>query len=286
MDKDALLAWYQEIGIYETTASAPENKLTHPVQVAARPAAPPWVVDENKSTQQAQPRIPHAIVALTSAPSPSIIGSNLPIRQDAAFATPDLARIQTLEELRAAMENFEGCDLKKTALHTVFCDGVQDAKIMVIGEAPGADEDRLGKPFVGLSGQLLDLMFAAIGLSRETNLYITNTIPWRPPGNRDPTAQELRACLGFLHRHIALAKPELVILVGGISAKNLLGSQSSMSQLRGQIHALRVPGVDREIPAFAIYHPAYLLRSPGQKRSAWRDLLILKRFLKERNICD
>jgi uracil-DNA glycosylase family 4 len=181
----------------------------------------------------------------------------------------------TLEELRLAMDSFEGCPLKKTAMHTVFADGNPKAEIMLVGEAPGADEDRQGLPFVGLSGQLLDRMFAAIGYDRTT-LYISNIIPWRPPGNRPPTLEETTICLPFIERHIALANPKVLIFVGGVAAKTLLKSTEGITRLRGKWLSYTNSYLDHSISGYAIFHPAYLLRSPAQKKYAWLDLLKLK----------
>jgi uracil-DNA glycosylase family 4 len=193
-------------------------------------------------------------------------------------AMPDLANITTLAALRAAMEAFEACPLKATAMHLVFADGNPRARVMLVGEAPGADEDRQGKPFVGLSGQLLDRMLTAIGLDRET-VYISNILPWRPPGNRTPTAQEVAQCLPFIQRHIALVQPQVLVLLGGIAVKALLETQAGITRIRGQWQTLTVPGLATPLPVLPTYHPAFLLRAPLQKRFAWRDLLALKQFL-------
>lgn len=188
------------------------------------------------------------------------------------------AQAKTLDELRTIVKNYDGCPLKKTATNTVFSDGNPQAKIMVIGEAPGADEDRQGLPFVGLSGKLLDRMFAAIGLDRTT-IYITNIIPWRPPGNRQPTTSETNLCLPFVERHIELISPEFLILVGGTSAKTILQSTEGIMKLRGKWLSYQTSGMTKPIRTLATFHPAYLLRAPGQKRLAWLDLLMLKQAL-------
>jgi uracil-DNA glycosylase family 4 len=185
----------------------------------------------------------------------------------------------TLDELRTAVEEFEGCPLKYTATHTVFADGNPKAKVMLVGEAPGADEDRYGKPFVGLSGQLLDKMFSHIGLTREENLYISNILPWRPPGNRQPTPAETSACVPFIQRHIELISPDYLIMVGGTSAKTLLDTKDGIMRLRGKWREYKTDGLDHPIKTMAIFHPAYLLRSPGQKREVWKDLLVIKNSL-------
>lgn len=152
---------------------------------------------------------------------------------------------------------------------------------MVVGEAPGADEDRQGKPFVGVSGQLLDRMLASIGLYRAETVYITNILPWRPPGNRQPTPAEIATCIPFVERHIELAGPKVLLFAGGTSAKSLMGRKEGITRLRGTWMDWPLPNLGRSIPALATYHPAYLLRSPGQKSSAWKDLLALRRRLDE-----
>jgi uracil-DNA glycosylase family 4 len=187
---------------------------------------------------------------------------------------------QTLEGLKKELDSFEGCALKKTAMNLVFSDGNPQADIMLIGEAPGADEDRQGKPFVGMSGQLLTKAFKAAGFDREKDLYISNTVFWRPPGNRQPTSQELESCLPFTQRHIALIQPKLLILVGGTAVKALLNTNEGITKLRGKWFDYEIPGLEKPIKTTAIYHPAYLLRSPGRKKDMWMDLLKIKKELR------
>ena len=183
------------------------------------------------------------------------------------------AQVQTLDELRQAVENFEGCALKLTASHTVFGDGNPKAKVVLIGEAPGADEDRCGIPFVGRSGQLLDKMMEAIGFNRDT-YYITNILPWRPPGNRTPTTGEIAVCLPFLRRQLDIINPDYILLLGGSSANALFDNQEPISKLRG--HWLEYKKSNGEIAkSLATFHPAYLLRNSGQKAKAWTDMLKL-----------
>ncbi len=185
---------------------------------------------------------------------------------------------QTLEELRTSLLSFGGCSLKYTATNLVFGDGNSKARLMLIGEAPGADEDRQGLPFVGQSGQLLDRMFAAIGLTRQESFYISNIIPWRPPGNRQPTPAEADACLPFVRRHIDLISPDFLILVGGVAAKTLLGGRDGIMRVRGSWKDY-TSEAGKKMKVMAIFHPAYLLRSPGQKREAWLDLIRIKHTL-------
>ena len=191
------------------------------------------------------------------------------------------ASADSLEALREAVLAFEGCALKKTATNTVFADGVPEGGLMLIGEAPGADEDRIGRPFVGVSGQLLDRMLAAIGRSRQSDAYITNVLFWRPPGNRKPTDSEIAICRPFVERHIALVRPRLLVLVGGTASAAMLPGSLGITRLRGQWLALQVNGMPEPVQAIAMYHPSFLLRSPERKREAWVDLLSIKSRLEE-----
>ena len=188
-----------------------------------------------------------------------------------------------LSELREAIESFEGCDIKKTALNTVFSDGNPDAKIMLVGEAPGSSEDREGRPFCGASGMLLDKMLAVIGLNRQ-NTYISNTTFWRPPGNRRPTDFELEVCRPFVEKHIALVAPSILVLVGSTACYSLLGSPESISKLRGRWHKYANPFLESKIDTAVIFHPAYLLRQPMQKRLAWEDLKMIRARIEQEKI--
>ncbi|WP_421907702.1 uracil-DNA glycosylase [Mameliella sp.] len=178
-----------------------------------------------------------------------------------------------LVALQAALSGFDHCPLKRGARNLVFADGVAGARVMLVGEAPGRDEDLQGKPFVGRAGQLLDRMLAAVGLSRAESVYITNVLPWRPPQNRDPKPDEIAMLLPFLHRHIALADPDLLVIMGNTSCQALLGKRG-ITRLRGNWTEAA------ERPALPMLHPAYLLRNPQAKREAWTDLLSLKAKLR------
>jgi DNA polymerase len=184
----------------------------------------------------------------------------------------------TVAELAAAVGRYDGCELKLTANRTVFADGNPEARLMIVGEAPGAEEDRQGLPFVGPAGQLLDRMLASIGLDRGS-AYITNVVYWRPPGNRNPTGAEIATCLPFLVRHIELVAPAVLALAGGTAAKALLATTEGIMKLRGRWFTYESPGLARPIPVRAIFHPAFLLRSQGQKREAWRDLIAIRKRL-------
>ncbi|KUL96974.1 DNA polymerase [Bosea sp. WAO] len=246
-----LIAWYAEMGVTEALDETPHDHFAAP-----RPAAPPRPV-----------LVPGSDPIRRAAPG------ELAPPDEAAVSARALAReATTLDELKAAMAGFEGCALKATAKNLVFADGNPAARVMLVGEAPGADEDRAGLPFVGRSGQLLDRMLAAIGLTRAEHVYIANLLPWRPPGNRTPTPQEVAICQPFIERQIELVDPDILVCVGRPSSMALLDVKSIMAA-RGRW--LEYNG-RRTIPALPILHPAYLLRSPLDKRLAWRDLRTLK----------
>ena len=189
-------------------------------------------------------------------------------------ASPPVAA-QNLEQLRSLLEQFDGCGLKKTAQNLVFGTGkAQNPDVMIIGEAPGEQEDRQGLPFVGASGRLLDLMLSSVGLSRESSVYITNVVPWRPPVNRKPSEDEIAACLPFLRRHILLVNPKILLLLGGISLSAVLRVSEGITKARGIWHSYEQDGLC--LPAIASFHPAYLLRTPAQKKNSWNDLLCVR----------
>src|SRR5579862_8336220 len=215
-ERAALLRWYVEMGVDEAVDDAPHDYFARPER-AAPPTAP-----LAKELPIKAPSAP----AVTSSAVLAAPGSNAAAARQAAEAAT------TLDELRAAIASFDGCALRRTATNTVFSDGIAHAPVMIIGEAPGADEDRIGRPFVGRSGQLLDRMLAAIGLDRQQNVYITNILFWRPPGNRKPTDDETAACLPFVWRHIALNAPKVVVLCGGTATATLLHRAEGITKLR------------------------------------------------------
>jgi DNA polymerase len=194
-----------------------------------------------------------------------------PVTQARSFADS----CKSIGDVVAALEQFEGCALKHTATRLCVHDGNPDARIMFIGEAPGAEEDRQGKPFVGASGRLLDVMLGHIGLHRG-NVFITNVIFWRPPGNRAPTADEIAVCQPFLERQIQILDPAIIVFVGGTAAKALLNRKEGVTRLRGRWYDYLIQGTDRAVPSMVTFHPAYLLRQPLQKRQCWRDLLSIR----------
>ena len=224
-----------------------------------------------KAAPAPSPEPPPAVAARPAARAATV--ALTPSSAAEASARELAAGCRNLAELRAALERFEGCALKETATKLVFADGNPEARIMLVGEAPGRDEDRQGLPFFGESGQLLDRMLAANGLDR-TRVYVTNILPWRPPGNRSPSPEETTACLTFLRRHIELVAPAILVLLGGVSTATLLARSEGITRLRGRWFDF--PLGESSIPAIPLFHPAYLLRQPAQKREAWRDLLEIK----------
>ncbi|MCU0889005.1 MAG: uracil-DNA glycosylase [Rubritepida sp.] len=248
------------------------------VAMGADEAIGPLAVDR-AALDRAAPRapVPAPAPALASA-APAAPRVASPAPPASAEAAALAAGADSLEALRAAVAAFTGSPLRETATNLVFADGVAGAPVMIIGEAPGAEEDRLGKPFVGASGQLLDRMFASIGMARAENLYITNILPYRPPGNRTPTDTEIALFLPFVLRHIALARPRRLVLAGGVAAKGLLQARDGITRLRGRWHQVSILD-GTVIPSLPTLHPAYLLRNPIAKREAWADLLMLRRAL-------
>jgi DNA polymerase len=261
----ALLDWYVAMGIDEVIGDTPHDSFAPPPPRLAAIAAPPIVA----------PR-PAPSITLPPLGAPAIARGIVPASNEIAGARAQADAATTLAELETVVSSFEGCALRKTATHTVFADGTPQAPVMVIGEAPGADEDRIGKPFVGRSGQLLDRMLAVVGLDRQRNVYITNILFWRPPGNRKPTETEIALCLPFVWRHIALGKPRIVLLCGGTATSAILGRAEGITKLRGRWFDLPVPGLDSPVPALTTYHPSFLLRTPARKNESWRDVLELQ----------
>jgi len=266
----AALQWHIDAGADDALADLPFDATTVPPPVAAVTPLPEAPV---RKTAPAAPR------------PPDLVGTS-----EARAEAIRLARAATnLEELKAAIAAFDGIGLKKTATNLVFCDGNAAAPVMLVGEAPGADEDAQGKPFVGVSGQLLDRILKTIGLDRKEenpagSIYISNILNWRPPGNRTPTPAEIELSMPFIERHIVLMKPRVLILCGGVSAKALLGTELGISKLRGRWHDYRsrcegVAEAGFSVPAMATYHPSYLLRTPSQKRAVWHDMLMIQQKL-------
>jgi DNA polymerase len=261
-----MLAWLVAAGADEAIADEAVNRL-HPV-IVQEPSAP-------EAAPVEQPVRPAAPI-ISDRPVEAPFGTH------AATATAHLlaAAANTLDELKEAIAGFDGLGLKATATNLVFADGNPEARLMLIGEAPGAEEDRRGLPFVGAAGQLLDRMLAAIGHDR-TNSYITNIVNWRPPGNRKPSPVEMALCRPFIERHIALVNPSVIVLLGDTAAKTLTDRSEGITRLRGKWLTWPKPNTTETIPVLPTFHPAYLLRSPGQKRESWLDLQAIKRKLDE-----
>ena len=259
-DKPArdLLDFYAEAGVDALVGEEPIDRFAA-VEMPTAAARP--------SSQVARPPDLETKVRSVAPPAPD----------EAAMAARAAAKsAKTLEELRAILGKFDGCALKATATQLVFADGNPAARLMFVGEAPGRDEDIEGLPFVGRSGKLLDRMLAAISMDRSS-VYIANIVPWRPPGNRTPTPQELQICLPFITRQIELADPDILVCLGGPSAQTLLGIKEGITKTRGRWFTFDTG--KREIRAMPTFHPAFLLRSPLQKRFVWRDFLAIKKAL-------
>ncbi|HME83719.1 MAG TPA: uracil-DNA glycosylase [Roseiarcus sp.] len=267
MDPDqaaAALRWWLEAGVEFAVDETPRNRFADdsvPRPLSSRPDLP----------RDAQPKAPMA--------APARRGGVDGERPPAETAARELAASATdLATLRSYLETFEECGLKRTATQLVFADGAPGSRVMFVGEAPGGDEDRIGRPFVGRAGQLLDRMLKSIGLDRS-QVYIANVVPWRPPGNRTPTLQETQACLPFIKRQIELASPEILVCLGASASQTLLGVREGITRARGTWFAYHCDD-GRTLRALAMLHPAYLLRQPGQKRQAWADLRTLARELR------
>lgn len=240
MDNGKLLKWYKEMGVDTFYDDSPVN----------RAAAAKQTKTVNNNISQV------------------ITGSSRELADKA----------ETLADLELAVRKFEQCSIKKTALNTVFADGKAGAKIMFIGEAPGANEDKEGIPFCGQSGKLLNNILLSIALKRE-DVYITNTVFWRPPGNRRPTSEEIEMCRPFVEKHVALLNPKVIILVGSTAVESLLGSKVSMHQLRDEFYEYKNSYLKQSIKTAVIFHPSYLLRQPSKKKLMWYDMLRIKQLL-------
>lgn len=258
----SVLQWYDNLGVDSIIDDTPNNRLKPKIKVqamAASKATSPNITPDTTKDLGTSPLSPSGFIS-----------------QSRSLAD----HCNTLEELRNAILEFDGCAIKKTANKTVFSDGNPEADIMLIGEAPGASEDMEGIPFCGQSGKLLDRMFYRIGYDR-TSLYISNSVFWRPPGNRRPTPEEIAMCQPFVEKHIALVNPKLLVLVGGTAIDSLLESKIAVSRLRGSFQEYTNRYLDKPINLTVLYHPAYLLRQPTQKRLVWQDLLQIKQFIKQ-----
>jgi uracil-DNA glycosylase len=263
---EAYLGFWRDSGLTDGFADggtdwfAPVAPAAEPARIAASVPAKPRVSQIDTAPE---------VKARVAAPVVVAPVSNAATREQAQGA-------QSLDELRALLEGFTGCGLKATAKQLCFYRGPAQARLMLIGEAPGRDEDLAGKPFVGRAGQLLDKMLASIGLD-ETHVHITNTVYWRPPGNRTPTPEESLSCWPFLARQMELVNPDFVLVSGGVASKQVLGIADGITKVRGTWRKLMIGA--REVPVLATLHPSYLLRTPAAKRQAWQDMLMIQAAL-------
>ena len=251
-----LLRWYSDAGVDETICDLPQNRFN---EVALKKET----VLQHSLTNTAPPMVQQGPAAAET------------LLHDACEIA---AAANSVEELNNALLNYGGCPLKKTATNLVFGDGSPKAKIVLIGEGPGAEEDRSGLPFVGPSGQLLDKMLASIGLNRD-KVFLSNIVFWRPPGNRTPTSQETNLCMPFVERLMELIDPEILVVLGGSAAKSMLAETSGVSRLRGKWYNYSTPNLSRPVQATVMFPPGYLLNSPVHKREAWQDLLMIRNKL-------
>lgn len=263
LSSDQLLRFYLDAGVDESIGTTPVDRFSAPPPVPA--------------SQPVKPSAP--VQAASYAPPLRPVAAPIAHQQISNTASHVVMGCHSLAELRAALDGFDGLPWKASALNTVFADGNPEADLMVIGEAPGQEEDQQGLPFVGKSGKLLDRMLASIGLYRTENVYITNVLPWRPLENRKPSLEEVAVCLPFLLRHIELAAPKVLLLLGASAASGLLARSEGVSRLRGHWHDVASSGLSSPIPAMPSFHPAYLLRTPAAKREAWHDLLMVRKRL-------
>lgn len=269
-DPKELLAWYVDAGVDIALVDEPIDRFAEAASAKVK-------TEPVKATPQKAEKIQPQQQPVRSSPSVQNTHS-VPDVNAVAKAIEAAAKAQTIGGLQLAIEGFEGCNLKFAARSTVFADGNPKARLMIIGKAPGRDEDAQGVPFVGPIGQLLDRMLAAIGLDR-TQVYITNSIPWRPPGGKKPSDPEIEICRPFVERHIELVAPEVILLMGGACSSMMLKSKNNIMSLRGKWTEINVGGMT--IPTLPTLHPDYLLKTPAHKNLAWQDLLTLKQKLDE-----
>lgn len=258
-----ILQWYQTAGVDETAGNEPVDRFALPKQTPAA-AAPALPAGEAAPVVRPRTAQPESFLFAPQAPQPSV--------QTAGLAE----KAKTLDELRQIILDFDECPLKATASNLVFGAGNPQADVMIIGEAPGAEEDRQGLPFVGASGHLLDLMLKSIRLDR-TQVYISNILPWRPPGNRKPSESEVALFTPFVRRHIALVHPKVLLLLGGSAVSALMHTNEGITRSRGRWMQYTEDGL--EIDVLASFHPAFLLRTPAQKKLSWRDFLTVRHRL-------
>lgn len=271
----ALTAWWEEMGVPVDQAEI-DAVLKAQADRATQGTSPHGAVDAPSPAQD--------VAGTREAKRPSKRrNKSKSLDEWIAEAESVAAQADTLETLKAAIEGFDGCPLKQLCERTVVYDGTLSAPVMVLGEGPGGQEDRQGLPFVGKAGQLLDKMLGAIQLDRKHNTFISNVNYWRPPGNRNPEADELAVCRPFVNRMVDLAQPKIIIATGGVAAKSLLNTKTGIMRLRGSERPFQTP-TGTEVPVIPMFHPAYLLRRPQDKSRAWRDLLLVQQRLQDMGV--
>lgn len=270
----ALTDWWEEMGVDVDQAEIAAAMKAHPMPTAPAQAGIPEQSSLDTAVPESRP---------SGSERKSRRAKNKTLTDWIAEAGALAASADSLESLKAAIEGFDGCPLKQLCEKTVIYDGTLGAPVMVIGEGPGGQEDRIGLPFVGKAGQLLDKMLASIGLDRKSNTFISNVNYWRPPGNRNPEADELAVCRPFVNRMVDLAQPKIIIATGGVAAKTLLNTKTGIMRLRGSERPFETPG-GTIVPMVPMFHPAYLLRRTQDKSRAWRDLLLVQTRLKEMGV--
>lgn len=270
-----LLNWYEDAGVDAPMVDEPVDQFELSKVKSANPAQKPAAAAE-ASTPNKLDSAPNTPARITAPPAQGV--PTVPDENAIQNAKDLAASAGSLEELRQILGDFAGCNLKFAARNTVFSDGTAQSPLMIIGDGPDIHEDKQGVPFVGDSGQLLDKMLQAIGLDRRS-VYLTTVLPWRPPGNRAPSPQETAICRPFIERHIQLAKPKVLMAVGGLAAKVLLNTPKGILTLRGKWTEVSID--DQAYPTLPTLHPSYLMRQPEQKRMSWQDLLTVKKKLDE-----
>lgn len=271
----AALDWYRAVGVDLAVGEEPVDRFAASAAAPRRSSPVPPPAGGTAAPRIVAPALQRG--GETPPPAPAIITS---LTADPAETRALAAAAPTLDALRAAMDAYEGCTLKKRATQLCFGDGNPEAGIMLVGEGPGEQEDQVGKPFVGRAGQLLDRMLAAIGLDRS-KVYIANMVPWRPPGNRDPSPEELALCAPFLVRQVELVAPKFLVTLGNVPTKSLFQTGNGITRMRGQWKDLEIGS--HRVRSLAMLHPAYLLRTPASKALAWRDMLSLRQAIEAEN---
>jgi len=271
----AALDWYRAVGVDLAVGEEPVDRFAASAAAPRRSSPIPPPAGGNATPRIVAPALQRG--GETPPPAPAIITS---LTADPAETRALAAAAPTLDALRATMDAYEGCTLKKRATQLCFADGNPQAEIMLVGEGPGEQEDQVGKPFVGRAGQLLDRMLAAIGLDRS-KVYIANMVPWRPPGNRDPSPEELALCAPFLIRQVELVAPKFLVTLGNVPTKSLFQTGNGITRMRGQWKELEIGS--HQVRSLATLHPAYLLRTPASKALAWRDMLSLRQAIEAEN---